>query len=401
MPRIACLMMLRDEVLLLEPWLRYHGYLFGYENLYVYDNGSVSENVRDVLQRFAAAGVNVDVSHKEKDDFVGKGEIIGAKIKAFQESGSYDIALAVDCDEFIALAGPAGPSISRNQILTEIERIYQAGVICQMQKCFYSVPGYLDQFWLAGHRRCIAPVRLFKEIDHGFHWVNMEDRAQYGATQFTYIHLHYKPFADLVTGARQKLAAFMDITDLETLKTFTGVGRHTVRYLFMTPEAYYRERPDGLPFISFGGFLRALELSMDFAATRNAWEAGRPATGHGNPAVLDLEATPFAAAAYLAANPDLADVPNLFYHYVEQGFAEGRPIRPANPREAAWRAMQEGRYAEVVPLWAEYRLLRPDDPEGYDAAVIACRNAGLDPAEIIDAARARFPDFFASLMSPA
>jgi hypothetical protein len=401
MPRIACLMMLRDEALLLEPWLHYHGHLFGFENLFVYDNGSVAQTVIAVLRRFAAIGVNVDFSRKERHDFAAKGGVLGEKIIEFQAANSYDIALAVDCDEFIALAGPAGPSVSRNQILAEIERIDRAGAICQTEKCFYNVPGYLDQFWLAGHRKCIVPVPLFRTFDLGLHWANRDDGIVYGATSFTYLHLHHKPFDHVVYGAKQKLQGRVDTANPEALRSFRGVGWHLAKYLLMTREDYYTYLDPGrMPFVRFTGFVRFLEAFVNIAALRSAWEAGRPQSGHSRNSLLDLDETPFDAAAYLAANPDLADVPNLFYHYVEQGFGEGRALEPSL-RAAAWRAMQEGRFAEAVPLWAEYRLLQADDPEGYDAAVIACRNAGLDPAEIIAAAQARFPDYFAGVMSPA
>ena len=41
MARVRCIMMQKDESFLLEPWLLYNGYLFGFENLTVYDNGSI------------------------------------------------------------------------------------------------------------------------------------------------------------------------------------------------------------------------------------------------------------------------------------------------------------------------------------------------------------------------
>ena len=40
MPKVACVMMQKDEAILLEPWLTYHGHLFGLENLFVIDDGS-------------------------------------------------------------------------------------------------------------------------------------------------------------------------------------------------------------------------------------------------------------------------------------------------------------------------------------------------------------------------
>jgi hypothetical protein len=398
MPRIACLMMLRDEFLLLKPWLLYHAYLFGLENLYVYDNGSRDESVLAILRSFAAAGVNVDFSHPTMADFSKKGEIIGNRIKEFKNAGSYDMALALDCDEFVALAGAAGPCISRTEILAEIERIHAAGAICQTARCFYNVPGYLDQFWLARHWKCIVPVQTFRGIDHGFHRAVIAKGEDYGATWLTHFHLHHKPFDHLIDGVKKKLEGLVDISDIAALNAYRGEGLHLVKYLFMTREQYYgylaAERG---PFLRFSGFVRLLELFMDLSAMQSVWEAGRLAHGRDDQAVLNLDETRFSAAAYLAANPDLKSEPNLFYHYAEEGFAEGRPLEPkSSPREAAWAAMREGRHAEAITLWAKFRALFPNDPEGYDCGVIACRNAGADPDDIIVAARERFPHYFAT-----
>jgi hypothetical protein len=395
MPRIACLMMLRDEALLLKPWLVYHSYLFGLENLYVYDNGSSNESVLATLRQFSAIGVNVDLKRNTMADFKDKGEIIGDKIKQFRESGRYDIAIACDCDEFVAIAGETGPSISKTEILNEIARIHEGGAVCRTNRCLYNVPGYLDQFTLQGHWKSIVPVATFRGIDHGFHRAHVPDGEAYGATSLTYVHLQHKPFEQVVAGARQKLSAFTDITDLEGLRTYDGVGRHLVKYLLMTPEEYYAMRPEGLPFIRFTGFLRFLEVFMDITATRAAWESGRP-VADGKPAVIGLDETPFSAAAYLAANSDLEGVANLFYHYVEQGFAESRPLWPvADIREAALRAMAENRHDDAVRLWAEFRALVPDDRDGYDFALVACRNARRDPDDIIIAGLSRFSDYLA------
>ena len=69
MTRVACLMMQKDEALLLRPWLLYHGLLFGFENLYVYDNGSTSDAVLAILREFAAVGVHVDDAHTAPGGF--------------------------------------------------------------------------------------------------------------------------------------------------------------------------------------------------------------------------------------------------------------------------------------------------------------------------------------------
>ncbi len=57
--RVACVVMQRDETLCLHPWLAYHGYLFGYDNLFVIDHGSDDRGVRETLRLFETLGVHM------------------------------------------------------------------------------------------------------------------------------------------------------------------------------------------------------------------------------------------------------------------------------------------------------------------------------------------------------
>src|SRR4051794_34461386 len=101
MPTAACIMMQKDEAFLLRPWLAYHGYLFGYENLFVFDNGSTLPNVRATLTEFARKGVNVDWDHASRDNYLAKGELIGDRIRTLEAAGEYDFMIPLDCDEFM------------------------------------------------------------------------------------------------------------------------------------------------------------------------------------------------------------------------------------------------------------------------------------------------------------
>ena len=51
-------MMQKDESELLDYWLSYHGEIFGFENLYVFDNGSTDSNLQCVLEKYAGLGIN-------------------------------------------------------------------------------------------------------------------------------------------------------------------------------------------------------------------------------------------------------------------------------------------------------------------------------------------------------
>ena len=57
--RVCCVMMQRNEVNALEPWLRYHAHLFGLENLCVIDHGSDHPAVIATLAAYEAQGLQL------------------------------------------------------------------------------------------------------------------------------------------------------------------------------------------------------------------------------------------------------------------------------------------------------------------------------------------------------
>src|SRR5580698_10575392 len=118
MPKIACVMMQKNETLLLRPWLAYHGYLFGFENLYVLDNGSDALDVRATLGEFARKGVHVDWSHASRQDYLAKGDLVGARLQALDVAREYDFLIPIDCDEFVLLRTETDFVCSREAILT-------------------------------------------------------------------------------------------------------------------------------------------------------------------------------------------------------------------------------------------------------------------------------------------
>jgi hypothetical protein len=120
MPNVACVMMQRDENELLEPWLVYHGYLFGYENLSVIDHGSVSPKVRDVLERYERLGVYVDRSHTDTIAYSRKAEIMGARLRELDGLRKFDFLFPLDCDEFVARRSESGFTCNREAIHEEL-----------------------------------------------------------------------------------------------------------------------------------------------------------------------------------------------------------------------------------------------------------------------------------------
>lgn len=271
-PRIACLMMQKDERILLRPWLLHHGRLFGYQNLHVLDNGSTDTQVRTTLREFAAYGVNVTWEFDTPGHFNAKGFYVGEIIRGLRNARAHDLALPLDCDEFAAVTTADGIRCRREDVSAELRRIYLGGRVARTNQCVYNLPGSLTWFKYAYHQKCIVPIALFEEIDHGFHKARIAEGDDYGATAMTYLHLHLRPFAHLLDGAVDKLRPWVDASDRAALYEYDGVGAHLTKYFFMSAQDYrgYDVNPGAVAFL-YDDFLNGLGTQADQTAFSEGW----------------------------------------------------------------------------------------------------------------------------------
>ena len=104
MPKVTCIVMQRNEDLLVENWIKYYGYLFGYDRLIVLDNGSDNTTVIDTLRTYERAGVRVFWGAQSTHDFHEKGNIICRIIRELEDSGDdSDFYFPAACAEFLTL----------------------------------------------------------------------------------------------------------------------------------------------------------------------------------------------------------------------------------------------------------------------------------------------------------
>ena len=87
--------MVKDEIDIVEDWLKYHGTLFGYKNLYIIDNMSI-DGTFEKLQEYKSKGISLI----QKPNYMLKGEYMNELIN-HPNCGDYDIAYPIDIDEFI------------------------------------------------------------------------------------------------------------------------------------------------------------------------------------------------------------------------------------------------------------------------------------------------------------
>jgi hypothetical protein len=323
--RIKCIMMQRDETQLLEPWLRYHGHLFGYQNLVVLDHGSRDPEVVALLHRYAAAGVAVERLAGTPEEYLRKGEYTARAIRRLDETEAYDFALPMDCDEFLTLFDHDTLSSCRAAIHAAFDALVGERRALRVEMAFANAVGDPGWFSTGVIGKGFLPANSVSEIDHGCHQPRSRLAEGVRETAFCYWHFHNKPFPVLLDHARRKLEKRVDHRDPEALRRYSGDGEHLVPYFFMTP-AQYAAMSDDLVRLFAPHFVRvAASLGIDEKLF------GQPVP-HG-PQTLEVRPPggprlPFQAEAYLRAHEDVrAAGVNPLYHYLRYGWREGRSLR--------------------------------------------------------------------------
>jgi len=84
--------MVKDEDDIIEYWIKYYGYIFGYDNLYIIDNYS-TDKTYEICQNYIKFGINLF----QKEDYKKKGEYM----MEIKKNITCDFFIPVDIDEFI------------------------------------------------------------------------------------------------------------------------------------------------------------------------------------------------------------------------------------------------------------------------------------------------------------
>jgi len=323
----ACVMMQRNEEDLLEPWLLYHAYLFGFENLYVIDNGSSSAAVRATMERFRRVGVHFDTSFSRPSDYERKHAIVAEKITSLKHAKGHDFYFPMDCDEFVALFDQTGITLGRTAILDYLERLAATAdrTMFRIKAQAFNVPGESCKFYLEDLSKVFFTEGEVEYLEHGNHNGRLWGETGEQHVPITYLHFRNKPFRDLLRHAREKLKNRVDVGDLGAVMAYRGHGDHMVPYFSMTEADYLGSFAHKPAFIvpEFHDLIEVLGASkaMGRVCACPEWERG---TG-------DLIELPpgFDGDLYLQANLDVAQARmHPIVHYHLYGKEERRRLRP-------------------------------------------------------------------------
>lgn len=275
MATIACLIMMKNEQTLIEPWLLYHADLFGMDNLYVFDNGSTDAHSLAILEKYESQGLNVDRFFTTPSAYAHKGDIIGVLVKSLDGLNKYDFFVPLDCDEFLMLRDPgseSGYTSSKDRIISYFDSIdADEGRILKVRENLTNVLGHAGLFKSAFSANTIYPRNSLVETDHGYQNATSSRAPGYREVDLAYAHFHYRPYEELIQVSREKLRMALtdgDMNNKVTLSNFKGRGSHLVEYFMNDAETYYgrfRHVPTGILLPELTERFSALGVSVPFS----------------------------------------------------------------------------------------------------------------------------------------
>ncbi len=235
--RVACVMMQRNEELCLHPWLAYHGYLFGFDNLFVIDHGSDLSTVKTTLTLFERFGVHV-LRLPASANYADKGAIVTAVLGRADAAKRYDLLFPLDCDEFLMMRDEAGePSCAKAGLLKYLATLRGATSPLLVTENFLNSLNSVGGFWALPYQKVFFTGGHIVEVDHGSHSCTAPAPPPV-PTRVVYAHYHHKPFAMQCAMSREKLRPYVDVDDRAALEAFRGVGWHLVLHLLKTEAEY-------------------------------------------------------------------------------------------------------------------------------------------------------------------
>lgn len=147
-PKLKIFLMTRNEVELLEDWIKYHGYIFGLDNIYILD-GSDDVRIFDLYEKYKLLGLNVSHTNTGLN---GLAEELTQLMHAHKGTGNFLIKL--DTDEFLAHTSPINIS-PRGRIASFFQKMY-------LSKKRRGSNGILSAFFDGRHGRKEASVESFE-----------------------------------------------------------------------------------------------------------------------------------------------------------------------------------------------------------------------------------------------
>jgi hypothetical protein len=260
--KIACIVMQKNEPLLLEAWIRYHSDLVGLENLFIFDNGSTCPSVIRLLEEAEGRGVNVFWEYSRVGDFHRKGALVADLIRRLDREDAFDFYFPLDCDEFLACQTGVGPSCRRRDVEEALRPLLLSDKTLTIKFKYLHNPCRKNRYSLwKGSRKCFFAHGACGSLDIGYHHGRSLSRSGEAVTDIVYFEFHYMPYHLQRKRCMQKLSGRLPGFSRRSLRAYAakkGLSFHSAKQLLMGKYDYVRQ------FVGVENQLEMPELLAEF-----------------------------------------------------------------------------------------------------------------------------------------
>jgi glycosyltransferase involved in cell wall biosynthesis len=236
--RIFAITMQRNEDHCLEPWIRHHGYIFGFENICVLDHASSSPRTLAIISKYSALGVRI-IRLPPDTKFDDKGTIVFEQFKHMQADRQADFIFPIDCDELLFLKRDTGSlTASREDVYAYIAQFQGFKGRLFIRENYLRILGHPGYFWPQPYAKVFFDTDACLGLDHGFHIGHPKDENQSIDTSFIYAHFHFKPYETNRQLSLEKLSPYVDVNNLNALSAYDGPGFHLKSHILSTKSEY-------------------------------------------------------------------------------------------------------------------------------------------------------------------
>jgi len=237
--RILCVLAQRNEVACLEPWVRYHSYMVGYENIHIIDNASDDESVLAKIAEYERLGIGV-TRIPPGTDLALRGRYTSDVIQKLEAERDYDFVFPMDCDEFLSVAKPDGtPSCDRQDIHNYLSGLLLRPGVYQIPGAYENINGVTGRFiWRDHYKKVFFSNRQCLNLDIGYHTGFPRNGLPFWEVGIFYVHYQVRPYEMFKKMARQKLEPFVNPDDEEAVRNHQGANHHLVGLYVLDKESY-------------------------------------------------------------------------------------------------------------------------------------------------------------------
>lgn len=246
-PKLAILLMCKDEGNMLDAWIKHHITIVPPQHLFIFDNGSTDVLTTEILLRAESLGCNVERKFASKKHFLEKGFVMKLKMQELDVFDDFDFYIPLDADELLAVKSNDHFEVSSDAIHSSLSTVPNLGTPLKIVTGLLSHPYHAGYFLKTALNKTFFRRETVRSLDVGYHWGQTIDRGTPIETAMTLVDFHQMGLDEVKRRARQRIEGRIESdSGKESLDEYASKqlpGFHSLLELNLTPEIYIANLP--------------------------------------------------------------------------------------------------------------------------------------------------------------